>query len=105
MEAADATVVVSRSNDGFRDRVRKYRVLLDGVEIGRSGRGERVEATVAAGRHMLALVIDWTNSSVEFEVIGGRDRHFMCSPGSPRNAVRDLVSKKQWITIEESGER
>ncbi|HEX6055803.1 MAG TPA: hypothetical protein VFY98_08325 [Intrasporangium sp.] len=56
----------------FRDVLRGYRVLLDGVEVGTLRRGTSVELPVAEGLHEVQVRIDWTGSAlVRFEVAEG----------------------------------
>jgi len=98
-----ARVKISRSAHGYRDSLRRYKVLIDGVEVGRVKRGETVETIVGPGHHTLSIVIDWITSELTFDV-GERDAvHFLCSPGgSCRNAPRDLKSGAQWVSITEA---
>jgi hypothetical protein len=97
-----AKVEVSRSSHGNRDRLRRYKVLVDGVEVGRVKRGETVGTTVGPGPHTLAIVIDGTSSEVTFNVDDRDAFHFHCSPaGSAREGLRDLISGTQWVSITE----
>ena len=48
---------------GYADRLRDYRVILDGQEIGRIGNGETKSFPVASGQHQLAVKIDWCSSN------------------------------------------
>ena len=102
MEPSGAKVVVSRSTSGSRDRLRRYTVLVDGVEVGRVKRGETVSTTVGPGPHTLGIVIDWTSSEVAFNADDGDAFHFLCSPaGRARDGLRDLTSGAQWVSITE----
>src|SRR5664279_2250666 len=49
---------------GFADRMRAYRVLVDGQEIGEIRSGETKEFPIAAGPHELTARIDWAGSQV-----------------------------------------
>lgn len=52
----------------FRDRLRAYKVVLDGQVIGQIRHGEEAEFAVEPGPHELYLKIDWCRSNtVEFE--------------------------------------
>lgn len=100
MLADGAKVTISRSAHGNRDRLRRYKVLIDGVEVGRIKRGQVVETIVEPGRHTLAIVIDWTSSEVTFDVAERDVVHFVCSPGgTARRGLRDLTSGAQWVSI------
>lgn len=57
-----AAITLSRGS-GYADRLRDYRVILDGQEIGRLGNGESKSFPVASGQHQLAVKIDWCSSN------------------------------------------
>ena len=72
------TISVSRDS-GYADRLRDYRFLLDGVEIGRVGNGGDRSFEVAAGRHQLMMKVDWGRSNiVSFEVGLDQTMKFRC---------------------------
>ena len=53
---------------GYADLLRAYRVILDGVEIGRVMKGESLSCDAKPGRHVISAKIDWCSSpTVEFE--------------------------------------
>jgi len=59
---------VSRDG-GFADRVRKYKVIVKGIEIGQIENGETKEFKVEPGKHEVYLKIDWCRSNkVQIEV-------------------------------------
>lgn len=71
-------ITITRDS-GYADRLRKYKVLLDDVEIGEISNGETKSFEVAPGEHILQLKIDWAcsnevnfaqknNESLKFEV-------------------------------------
>lgn len=102
MSASGARVEVSRSASGNRDRLRRYKVLVDGVEIGRVKRGETVSTNVGPGSHKLTIKIDWTVSEVTFDADGRDSLHFECAPaGTAREGLKDLNSGSQWVSIRE----
>ncbi len=73
-----ASIRLSRGS-GYADRLRGYRVLLDGAEIGRIGNGETKSFPVAPGKHQLALKVDWCGSNeVSFSVSSGDSLAFLC---------------------------
>lgn len=73
---------MARSEAGFQDRFRRYRILIDGVEVGRIRRGETLRFPVPAGRHSLRLKIDWVSSRAwPFTVANGQAKAFGCAPG------------------------
>lgn len=76
-----------------RDRARKYKVLLDGREVGAIGAGECLSLPVTAGEHELRLKIDWLGSpSVHFTAIVGATCAFACGPnGTSGSTMLDIV--------------
>lgn len=55
------TLTVTRDK-GWADKVRKYRILLNGLEIGRIGEGELLQLQIPAGSHAIEARIDWCGS-------------------------------------------
>lgn len=53
---------VSRSGASGRDGLRRYGLVVDGVDVAGLGIGERTVVPVTAGAHTLRAVIDWTGS-------------------------------------------
>lgn len=79
---------------------RKFRVVLDGAEIGRIKRGTTQTYEVAPGEHELVVKIDWVASEpVTFRCTAGEDVRFVCGHPtptwqaalSPSQLVADLV--------------
>ena len=57
-----STISVSRDS-GYADRVRDYRVMLDGAEIGRIGNGGEKSFEIAPGHHQLVIKVDYSAPS------------------------------------------
>src|SRR5262245_26768413 len=64
---------------GYPDRIRSYKMLVNGVQVGKIANGETLEVTVAAGTAVIEATIDWAkarpltistvaNQTVEIEV-------------------------------------
>ena len=56
-----ASLTVVRDS-GYADRMRAYKVILDGAIIGEIRNGETKDFLVAPGEHQLSLKIDWCGS-------------------------------------------
>lgn len=57
-----------KRDSGYADRIRAYKVVLDGDVIAEIRNGQQLELDVPPGRHRLHLKIDWCRSNyVDFE--------------------------------------
>src|SRR5450759_3770666 len=82
--AGDADVVLSRERRGPRDLLRSYAVIIDGEQVAKIKRGQRLELSVSPGRHVIFLKIDWCRSpEVEIEATPGQKIQLTCAPGGP----------------------
>jgi hypothetical protein len=73
------TTLSLKRDSGFADRLRDYRVLLDGREIGRIGNGEDKDFAVTSGHHQLVVKIDWCRSNiVTFDIAEDQSAKFIC---------------------------
>src|SRR5258708_30775305 len=86
------TPAVSISRDaGYADRLRDYRVVCDGVEIGRIANGASGTFEVAPGTHRLVLLVDWCSSNeVSFTIADGETLSLSC--GSSLRGFRLLLA-------------
>jgi hypothetical protein len=86
------------------DRARKYKVMVDGQEVGRVGNGESESFEVAPGHHEVHMAIDWTRSpSVELDVPPTGDAHLTCAANAnPFTALWYITGgRKKYVTLEE----
>lgn len=97
MQDEQGIIVLSRVRGGYRDVLRRYRVVLDGSDVGLIGRGERLRFEVPAGRHQLQLKIDWCASPlITTEVLQGQEVCFSCAPGGgPAEALQAATEDSQ----------
>lgn len=66
-----ATVELSRDRQ-WRDRLRSYRVYVDGIRVARIRAGQTITLPVDTGEHRLQVRIDWCRSPV-LAIAAGRD--------------------------------
>jgi hypothetical protein len=67
------STLIVRRDKGYADRIRKYRILLDGVEIGRLAEGAELCHEISEGPHVAEARIDWCGSQLlNFEARGGK---------------------------------
>lgn len=65
---------------GWVDRVRSYKVIVDGQVIGDIRNGQSRDFDLAPGHHTLMLKIDWCRSPIlEFDTDGRGTVEFDCS--------------------------
>ncbi len=57
-----STISLARRPGGWVDRARKYKVLVDGKQVGTIGQGQRQSFDVPQGPHEVTLKIDWAQS-------------------------------------------
>jgi len=63
-----AKLIIIRSNE-YLNRLRAYRIYLNGIKLGNVGNGETKEFTVRPGKHQVCAKIDWCGSrTLSFEV-------------------------------------
>jgi|688.fasta_scaffold160329_2 hypothetical protein len=102
--AADAVIRVKRSTS-YPDRIRAYRILVDGQEMARLNDGESVELPVVSGRHTIVAKIDWCSSpTLNVNIRDGETVNFEC--GSNLRGLRLLLGifyvlflRDQYLTL------
>jgi len=77
----NARIRVDREAGRLVDRLRAYKVVLDGAVVGRVKRGESLVFDTSPGHHELHLAIDWGRSpKLELELSAGQETHVRCWP-------------------------
>lgn len=77
-----ASIIIKRKSAFLRDRLRRYKVLIDGEERGRIRNGKTVSFDVAPGRHTLRVTIDWAGSpEATVSLEEGDTVSFIVAPG------------------------
>lgn len=99
-------VRIQREANPFSDRMRRYRVLLDGRDVGLLRWAETIEIQVEPGPHELRLKIDWTGSpTIPFSVTEGGLAEFKCRPRRPAalaivSLFRSIRHRNEWLVLE-----
>ena len=101
MQLGMGTLVLRRPAGRWRDRVRAYRVEVDGewrFDI-RSGESRVLE--LSAGPHRLRARIDWSGSpEVEVEVVAGATVECRVEPSGPAFAtIWHLFGRDRWVRL------
>jgi hypothetical protein len=105
MASAGSQIVLHRSKV-YRDRLRKYKVLIDGEVAGRIAAGEVKAFPVTAGEHRLELKVDWKGSPAQHVVVApGEAAHFECGGRGAAGTLLDLFKPSEaWIRLEPIGD-
>ena len=73
----DQAQITVRRTTSYADRLRAYKIKIDGVITGAVRAHESVTIPVSSGRHSLVIRIDWCGSQqIDFDVQAGR-AHFL----------------------------
>ena len=87
-----ARIQIHRRRKPWTDRLRSYKVRIDGEEVGRLRLGDEKTFEVQPGRHEIQLAIDWTRSEpVLLELADGDKARLVCHGRNPFLAL-------YWIT-------
>ena len=95
-----ALIEVLRPRGGWRDRLRRYRIQVDGAEVGRLGRGGRIVVPVAPGRHEVRVRIDWAGSRpLTADLVSREVATFEATPQPFWPGWRGLVRPRPWVQL------
>jgi hypothetical protein len=100
---ADGRIELRRETGHYRDRLRAYKVLVDGEPAGAIKAGETLTLPAAPGRHAVQLRISWCRSpELEVDVPAGGAVALRCRPGgSAANALYDItLGRSSYIALE-----
>ena len=76
---SNQTQITVQRMTGYADRLRAYKVKIDGVVVGSVRAGDSATIPVSPGRHSLQLRIDWAGSEqTDFEVKPGDQVFYEC---------------------------
>ena len=101
------TLTVRRLEKGGRDRLRAYKVLIDGQDVGKLKPGQSLQLEVSPGPHSVQVAVDWKRSA-RFDVSGDREEvlTFRCGPrGGALKAWSDMLKHEDdtWLFLEPDG--
>jgi hypothetical protein len=86
----------------WRDRIRAYRVKIDGVQAGSLRAGETLDFAVSPGDHTVQVAIDWCTSPLrEVRVGDGQTAQLTCrSGGSSWEIWQSLLTPGSYLRLE-----
>jgi hypothetical protein len=87
-----ARIQICRRRTPWTDRLRTYKVRIDGEEVGDLQHGDEQTFEVQPGRHEIQLAVDWGRSQpVQLELAGEDQAQLLCHGRNPFLAL-------YWIT-------
>ena len=90
----EGLVEVRRSGSARHDALRRYRLLVDGIEVGRLGRGKTARVRVPAGRHTVQMEIDGaTSQPLPIDVAPDVTLSLVCEPAASTLHSRDHLER------------
>ena len=79
----ESTITVFRVPGGWKDRLRRYQVVIDGEQVASIKHGERVDLPVTPGKHTVFMQISWARSPrLELDIAPGQVVTLECAPTS-----------------------
>jgi len=94
-------------DSGYADRLRAYRILLDGIVIGTIKNGETKTFPIVPGSHSLSLKIDWCGSKpVKFAAADGTSVAFDARSNLRGAKIlgafwRSIFAWNSWLLLEQ----
>ncbi len=98
-----ATVHIHRAKAKWKDRIRAYKIVVDGDEVAEIRNGESVSLELSPGQHEIHAKIDWTKSNpVVVALSAGHSVHLGVANNvnmwkfvaGPKGMVQVLVAEK-----------
>jgi hypothetical protein len=87
-----ARIQIRRCRTPWTDRLRSYKIRIDGEEVGEIQHDDEKTFEVQPGRHEIQLAIDWGRSQpVQLELADGDEAQLLCHGRNPLLAL-------YWIT-------
>ncbi|GAA1366279.1 hypothetical protein GCM10009661_18720 [Catellatospora chokoriensis] len=88
----------------WRDRLRAYRLVVDGYEVGEIRRGQVLRVQVSPGRHEVQARIDWTGSKRwVFDAVEGCEARFRVEPAGNSLMFWQAFGSEDWLRMSFDG--
>jgi hypothetical protein len=99
-DQASARVILVRPRTLWRDRVRSYKLLIDGEICGEIRHGQEMEIAVSAGHHVAQARISWTGSpQLAFDVAAGETIRLRVQPATEGTPLQQALSEDRYLTL------
>ena len=99
--------IVVRRKSAWADKLRKYRIVVDGAVCGTVTDGAVARVAVHPGRHVVRLKIAWCWSApVEVDVARGAERVLECAPATSSFLwlLYATFWRNRYISLRDAGE-
>ena len=102
VSSASPQLVITRPSGKYRDRIRRYRIEVDGSRAGTIGPGEELVIPIATGAHTVQARIDWTGSPrVSVEVTDEHSPRLVVRPaGSAAMGLLQIFGRTRYLELE-----
>jgi hypothetical protein len=103
--SAQGTIQLERPT-AYVDKLRAYKVMVDGTEVGTIKQGTTEAFTVVPGSHEVQLKLDWALSPpLTVDVPAGGTTELRCRPrGNPLTALwYSTFGRKRYLVLEPAG--
>lgn len=88
----------------WRDRFRAYRLVVNGVSVGKIRRGKVVRVAVQPGLHHVRALIDWSGSPwVAVDVPSGSEVRIQIEPAGNALMFWQAFSSDSWLRLVSGG--
>jgi hypothetical protein len=97
-------IFITRPAGRYRDAMRRYRIEVDGSEVGTIGAGEELAVPAVAGAHVVQARIDWAGSpKITVAVSDDHLPRLVVRPaGNAAMALVQLVGRTRYLKLEPS---
>jgi hypothetical protein len=87
-----ARIHLHRRRSKWADRIRAYKVTIDGQRVGAIRNGQHESYEVPPGQHVVQLQVDWARSQPwGVNLAAGQEAHLMCHARNPFTALYWMV--------------
>jgi len=102
-----AEIIVSRPDERWANRVRSYKIVVDGEVLASLRRGEDATVPVAPGHHKVRAKIDWARSRDIDLDLGENDRAYLICQSAfrpslivPRAMLYVTIWRKRYLDLQ-----
>lgn len=100
MTSHEPKIAISRPSGKYRDARRRYRIEIDGEQVGDIGAGEELIVPTVAGVHTVQARIDWSGSPKVEVTVGDATRLRVRPAGSAAVALFQLFGRTRYLKLE-----